>query len=179
LSTSETTYDTQLTAIAEDAESIVQERLNRIFESSSKSDTFTGDDTNEYIFKHYPVTAVTALWKYDEIDAEWDELVEGTDFDGTIVKDYLYKVNDIIFSSKSLYKITYTAGYTTLPIKFKLALKDVFKVLLADNSIGNNDLGIKQITIPSPGGSENIVYSRDDLIDFVLARVMGDRDINV
>lgn len=123
-------HDAFLTSNLELISSVVENYCGRKFASDSYIQTFYKDEyesnrASELLLYHFPVTEITQVLNQDdeeitEYRVHWDS--------GNIKYRDSYGTRKNFFSNTSSIEITYTAGYSTIP----LAIQEVVKLLVAE-----------------------------------------------
>lgn len=181
-----TTYDTLLTDIQSAIEKRVKEYLLRPIESATYTDElYDGSGDECLVLRNFPITAATTIKEYQGLDSNnaetWYTLVQGTDYDRKLLdaEAFAIRMDGYTFAKGDLnYKITYTAGYTSIPDDIQMACKELLKITW-DNSPSNlNRLGF--LSISDSAGSANENLSLDGEIEMKILKKIGHhRAINV
>lgn len=154
LNTTDATRDGILTLII----AAVEEKIKQYCHTDFKQTTYTneyydGDGTPILVVKHFPIISVASL--YDDPDREFgsNSLIQATDYviykEKGIIK--LIQDNDLItltgeFSlGQQNIKITYDAGYTTVPYQIQLAT--IMWSVIQYNNYFNNTPGVSSRTV--------------------------------
>ncbi len=170
IASNDTTKDTDLTDLQSSVEARVKEYLLRDIESTTYTDElYNGSGWGGLVLRQYPVTAVSSISVYEGIGAgnveTWTTLVEHTHYDRKIIPSESYSVlleNYIFTKGIQNYKITYTAGYSTIPSDIQLACKELMKIVYANSPIsGNNRLGFLSVSSNAGGGSQSLSIDPD------------------
>lgn len=138
-----TTVDTQLTEIVSSAISYFQEACNRIFSSTNYTEYYTGNGRAWLYLKNYPITAVSKIEYYNGYS--WVEM----DKTGLVMdNNKIFFPQQILFPYGVNLKITYTAGYTTVPESLKNACLERAKYLYDHSGIegSKNNLGMSSVS---------------------------------
>jgi len=108
--------------ITEESKKISQE-CQRTFHAADYTEYYCGDGSNKLLVDNYPVNSVSGIW--DDTDKEWgsdtqidsDDIIISNRVDGLII------LKDTYFTESDLenIKITYNAGYSTIPTDLELA----------------------------------------------------------
>jgi hypothetical protein len=151
---SSTTQDDVIESLIPKVSALIKTICRRTFVdyvNDARIEVTSGGYGSKLFLKEYPLIAVTAVEQSVDYGLNYTELVEFTDFvvdyeDGTIYADDWPKLING-------YKITYTAGYETLPEDLKLAVADTVTYYLKnDGSVhspkapGTNTVQIEYIT---------------------------------
>ena len=157
-------FYTQINAV----EQRVKEFLNRDLESTTYTEElYDGNGKNKLVLRQFPITVVTSIKRYDGIvsSAEsWYTLVALTDYDRLIIPKESYSIildNGSFAMGIQNYKITYTAGYSTMPEDIQLACKELVKAIYNNSPSGNNQLGFLSVSNSAGGGSQNLNLDKD------------------
>lgn len=164
LKITDNTVDTQLTSLANHVEQRVKSWLNRAIESATFTDEYyNGNGKNYLTLRQFPITAVSAIKVYDGLDnnnAEtWTTLVQGTDYERKILDleaCSVYLDGYTFDKGMQNYKITYTAGYATIPEDIQLACKELLKVTWDNSPLGQNRLGFTSVSDSAGSANENL-----------------------
>lgn len=158
---SSTTQDDAIETIIPKVSQLVKSICKRTFVdyvNDAKIEVSAGGYGSKIFLKEYPVLAVTGVEYSIDYGNTYTELVEFTDYavdqedgtiysipTGTLAGDFPKYVNG--------YKVTYTAGYETLPEDLKIAVLDLVTYYLKnDGSVhspkapGTNSVQIEYIT---------------------------------
>ena len=76
------------------------------------------------------------------------------------------------------FRITYNAGYATLPYDINLACKELVKIALDNSPLGKSYLGVTAISDNTGGSSQNITFE-DDRENKVLQKIEHYKVLNV
>jgi hypothetical protein len=164
-----TNQDAEINAIIPKVSQLVKSFCRRTFVdyvNDSKEEIFSGG-WNKLYLKEYPILSITSVESSTDYGATYTELVEFTDYavdmeDGTIV---CMNVTEFPKYTNG-YKVTYTAGYESLPEDLKLAVLDLVTYYLKnDMSIhspkapGTNSVQIEYITTANlPAHIRRVLY---------------------
>ncbi len=108
----------------------------------------------EYIPKEYPVLSVSSLEYSADFGNTYSALTEFTDFVLRKSTDTIFSLNTNGFpEGVNAYKLTYTAGYETLPLDLKLAVLDLVTYYIKNDAAihsnkapGTNTVQIEYVT---------------------------------
>ena len=159
-------YDELFSLFRKEVEGKVLSRLRRDIFSQSYEELYDGTGTNFLVLNQFPVTAVTKIEEYDGLDSDneevWKELIVGDDYSRKIIKDEvkLYLDGRTFCEGIQNYRITYTAGYTTVPAEIQMVCKKLFKLYYEDYQ---GRLGKVSDSMNASGGNANTTY--DALIE--------------
>lgn len=124
--TADTTYDTILENFIDGVSWEFNKYTNRLLKARDITAYYTGDGSDKLQLPEYPVNSITSI--YIDVDRAFTADTELTDYQfydiGIIVSE------DQAFPNiaKSI-KITYNAGYATIPYDLQMAAKDQIKWL--------------------------------------------------
>lgn len=112
-------HDNEIEALINACYLMLEAYIHHPLKAADYTEYYDGDSTNSLVLRKYPINSVASI--YDDVTREWaaDTLIESTDYvidnEEQIGSVRLFQ-NTIIFSSgvKNI-KITYNAGYTTIP----------------------------------------------------------------
>lgn len=161
LNISGTTYDEILEDMIDSCEAEIEAYLGYPLGSDDFVETLNGEGYNFLHLPHRNVTAVSKLEYYN--GSEWIELVSGVDYDRLIINygSFIY-VDDVIFEKGySNYRVSYTAGYTTVPADLQLAMKRLLKLRWDETPMGRNALGVSSVS-DNGGINSSTSISKDD-----------------
>ncbi len=186
LKITDTTVDTQLTTLTAHVEQRVKTWLNRAIESATYTDEYYNGNGKHYlVLRQFPITAATTIKVYDGLDSNnaeiWTTLVQGTDYERKVLDTEACSVYlDGYTFEKGLqnYKITYTAGYTSIPEDIQLACKELLKVTWDNSPLNQNRLGFTSVS--DSAGSSNQNLTLDGEIEMkILKKIEAHRAYNV
>ncbi len=108
--------------ITEESKTISQE-CGRTFHSADYTEYYCGNGDNELLVANYPINSVSGIW--DDTDREWgddtkidsDDIIISNRIEGVVILKNTYFVK----SGLENIKITYNAGYSTIPTDLELA----------------------------------------------------------
>jgi hypothetical protein len=144
-----TTKPTALIAFQNEAEAKVLDRLKRDLISQTYVEYFDGNGSKSIIPKQYPITAITKIEVYEGLDGNnadvWETWTKGDEYQRALIEDEVQITLDgAIFPKGTLnIRITYVAGYATIPYWAKKACKELFKLYYDRSVYGSNSLGVK------------------------------------
>lgn len=111
-----TTNDTLLTNLITRVSKEIETYCDRIFESASYTEYHNGGGNDKFFTNQYPIITGSGIEVWDDIDWEWGsgDLIDSDDY---MVTDNLYiQLKSLIFvAGINNVKISYTAGYSTIP----------------------------------------------------------------
>ena len=117
----------QLDSFIEIATEQVESYCERIFESTTYTETFIGDGSVTYLTNQYPILSITSLTQTTIATIPVNTTVTGSSLTRTTDGDKYGKIilgpaSEITsYSPGAKYSIVYTAGYATLPPAIKHA----------------------------------------------------------
>jgi hypothetical protein len=113
-----------------EVESKVKSFLNRDLESASYVEIYDGTGESTLVLNQFPVNSVSKVEVYDGIDAlgaeEWDEYSQNEDYERLVIptaKDEIYLIGSMFPQGEQNIRITYNAGYDTIPYEIQQACK--------------------------------------------------------
>lgn len=186
LKIADTSFDTQLTDIQSAVEKRVKEYLGRDIEATTYTDELYGGMGDEcLVLRQFPITAVTAIKRYDGLDGSgteiWTTLVQGTDYERKIIDAEAIAVvldGNTFADGDYNYKITYTAGYSTIPSDIQQACKELLKITWDNSPLSHNRLGF--LSTSNNGGSATENLTLDGEIEMkILKKIERYKAINV
>lgn len=186
LKITDTAQDTNLGVIQNAVEKRVKEFLHRDLESTTyASEIFDGNGLNTLPLRQVPVTAVTTIQYYEGLDSTntetWTTLALGTDYERKIIPtaaDCVILDGYTFVLGLQNYKITYTAGYSTIPYDIEMACKELLKIVYDNSPINQNRLGFLTIS-DSNGGASNGLSLDPDIEMKILKKIQHYKAFNV
>ncbi len=186
LKIADASQDTNLTVIQTAVEKRVKNFLNRDLESATYTDEYyTGKGSNKLVLRQYPITSVASIKRYDGISSGseiWTTLVAYTNYDRLVLDAeacYIYLDNgQFECGVDNNYKITYTAGYSSIPDDIQMACKELLKVVWDNSPINQNRLGFLNASSNAGSGSENLSID-PDIENKILKKIEHYKAINV
>lgn len=155
-----TTQDTAIASIIPKVSQLVKSVCRRTFVdyvNEYKTEVFSGNDESRLLLREYPVLNVTSVEVSIDFGNTYTELVEYTDYvldqeDGSIVA--IASGAESTFAKYiNGYRVTYSAGYETLPDDLKIAVLDLVTYYLKNDASvhspkapGTNSVQIEYIT---------------------------------
>ncbi|RMD70289.1 MAG: hypothetical protein D6822_04380, partial [Cyanobacteria bacterium J149] len=87
------------------------------------NEEYDGTGSNFIFLNQYPVTAITSVERNDGTlsSPSWTTLTEGDDYEPYLTEGYIDFLTRLPETDRHRYRITYTAGYTTIPYDLELA----------------------------------------------------------
>jgi hypothetical protein len=94
------------------------------FESASRTEYKSGDQSHIIFMDHHPITAITSIYDDNDLNYTADTLVASTDYSYVAEQGMIFIKAGYFAKGTNNVKVTYTAGYTsaTIPEDLKLAL---------------------------------------------------------
>lgn len=113
--------DDELEAIRDRVSKIFETYCDRVFDSATYTEYYDGGGRNMLVLKHYPITSITSI--YDDSDWGWgaDYLVASGTYRIKDDRIVMYKTGYTFYDYNQNIKITYVAGYSTVPADLKHA----------------------------------------------------------
>lgn len=150
-----TTQDSIIDALIPKISELVKSICRRTFidyVNDSKTDYFDGGDF--FIPSEYPVLAINSLEYSEDYGQNYTEMVEFTDFLLKKSDETIRPIGNTEFIERpNGYKLTFTAGYETLPVDLKLAVLDLITYYLKNDGAihsnkapGTNSVQIEYVT---------------------------------
>lgn len=153
---SSTNSDSQIDFLIPKVSDLVKNYCRRTFVdyvNDSKSETTSGGYGSKLFLKEYPLIQVISVEFSEDYGQTYTELVEFTDFAIDTEEGTIYKIDGEWTKYINGYKITYTAGYETLPEDLKLAVLDLVKYYMTNDMAvhspkapGTNSVQIEYVT---------------------------------
>ena len=160
-----TNQDTVITALIPQVSSLVKTICRRTFVDyidDAKTEVFSGGSTNyKYYMQEYPVLSVSSVEYSADYGQTYTSLTEYTDYVVDLEDDSLVALpftedpltTTVFTKAINGYKVSYYAGYETLPADLKIAILDLVTYYLKnDGSVhspkapGTNSVQIEYIT---------------------------------
>lgn len=122
--------DTLLTNIANSVETFVENYTGRVFTSTTyTNEEYEGTDSFELKLKNYPIISLSYLGEnenYLENENDWDTI----DAEDYWIDEYsgdrgIIRANFKFAKYPHHYRVTYVAGYATIPEDLKMAIYDI------------------------------------------------------
>lgn len=135
----------QLDSLIEIATEQVESYCERIFESTTYTETFIGDGSTTYLTNQYPIISVTSLSEATIAETPVVTSVTASSLTRTTDGDKFGRLvlgpnsETTSFSAGAKYTIVYTAGYATLPAAIKHATALFMSDLLKPDYGGAQD----------------------------------------
>lgn len=175
--------DTQINDLASAVEKRVLDYLNRNLESATyQNELYNGNGYNWLILDNFPITAITSISVYDGYynNAEvWTTLVLGTNYERKLIEDEKVTLDGYTFVKNTKnYKVTYTAGYTTIPSSIQNACKELLKITWDNSPLNQNRLGFTTVS-DSAGGSSVALTIDPEIESKILKKIEGYRVANI
>lgn len=143
----DTTLDNDLEDLTEEIEESVQEFLGRrLMSDTYTEEVYCGTGLKSLTLKQFPVTSVSSIKQYEYEEEDIWTTLDADDYEEIwIVDECKIVLQDMIFEEGyNNFKITYDAGYTTLPYSIKIALKKLLRLYFDESGLkgSNGTLGI-------------------------------------
>jgi uncharacterized phiE125 gp8 family phage protein len=124
IKTANTDDDTFLTNLITRISDDMERQCHRAFHAATYTQYYKGDGTSKLLLKQYPVNSVASI--YDDVDRVWgaDTAIDAGDISISQECEGLIILKDDIFSESDdieNIKITYNAGYSTIPTDLEFA----------------------------------------------------------
>lgn len=103
---------------------IFEIQCDRVFDSTEHTEYLDGEGREWIRPKHYPITAVTGLWDSTTWDWDDDTLISSDDYKVSNSGRFIKLKARVFYDGSENVKITYTAGYSTIPLDLKMACID-------------------------------------------------------
>lgn len=146
-----TTYDEDLEVFINSAELRVKNYLNSNIVSTQYMELLDGNNSSHLILSYIPIISIDKIEAYE--DKVWKELVSNVDYyRKEIIDNELFLDGYYFVEGTKNYRITYTAGYEEIPYDIILACKELVKLYFDDSPLGNNRLGLSNISDSISGG---------------------------
>lgn len=134
-------HDTLLTRLVTKMSIHAQTYCGRLFTAQDYTEYYDGDGSQELFVRNYPINSVASI--YDDTDREYDsdDLIDSDDI---IIQgdDYCFgkvELEDGWFDpGRKNIKITYNAGYSTVPADLEYAVQCLMMAAFLENTAGIN-----------------------------------------
>lgn len=157
----DTKYDSELTSFILSVENRVKNFLNSEILARDYIELYSGNDSSYLSLNKIPIISVSKVEKYDIGTKTWGELLLNVDYYRMEIIDNLLFLEGYMFEMGEYnYRITYRAGYETVPDLIKHACKELVKLYYDDSPYGNNRLGLVNIN-DGISGSQNYSIDRE------------------
>lgn len=178
------TITNNLTPLISSAEKKVKEYLNRDIEATTyTSEIYNGSGCNELMLRQTPVTAVTTIEYYEGYDSgeDWYALTLGTDYERKIIPT---QANSVILDGYEFvegvqnYRVTYTAGYSTVPADIQQACKELVALYWNASPMKNNWIGLQTANNNAGSATQNLTIDTE-AEQKILNKIAHHRAVNV
>jgi hypothetical protein len=173
--------DDFLQDLIDEVEEWLKTYLGRELESAEYIEKYDGDGTKELITKQSPITEFTKLEIYSGFlngSEIWNEWTQGIHFNRMVIKDVLLYIDGTVFPKGiQNIRLTYTAGYTSIPKEIKLRAKELL-VIVYNETRGMRSIGVSSTT-KSGGGINDIISIDSQAVNAVLRKLDSYRSMNV
>lgn len=178
------TYDEELQNIINAVETKVEQFLNRNLLAQNYVEYYDGSGSELLILRNIPVNSITKIEYYEgrvnNVDV-WTEWTQDNQYSRLLIpkeKHGIILEGGIFIKGIQNFRITYNAGYTTLPYDINLACKELVKIALDNSPLGKSYLGVTAISDNTGGSSQNITFE-DDRENKVLQKIEHYKVLNV
>lgn len=178
------TYDEELQNIINAVETKVEQFLNRNLLAQNYVEYYDGSGSELLILRNIPVNSITKIEYYEgrvnNVDV-WTEWTQDNQYSRLLIpkeKHGIILEGGIFIKGIQNFRITYNAGYTTLPYDINLACKELVKIALDNSPLGKSYLGVTAISDNTGGNSQNITFE-DDRENKVLQKIEHYKVLNV
>lgn len=153
-----TNQDTVISSLLPQVSALVKNICSRTFVdyvTDFKTEISKGSANNRIMLYETPITDVSKVEFSDDYGATYTELVEFTDFVVDIDSDIVEIISTpyVNYIKTNAFRITYNAGYETIPVDLKLAVADLINYYVRNDSaihsqkaVGSNTVQIEYIT---------------------------------
>ena len=160
--TTTTGDDPLLTSLVTEVSAFVENTINRKILTATYTETYRGTGGSRFMLRNYPIQAIASIgWAGSLITTQADIVgsTAGVCTDGRSV---------ILIGSRMPYnqpvRVTYTAGYDTVPADLALAVTE----LVGEAYTSRSHIGE---TSHSSGGATTVAFSREAMHKAILARL--------
>lgn len=178
------TYDEELQNIINAVETKVEQFLNRNLLAQDYVEYYDGSGSELLILRNIPVNSVSKIEYYEgrinNVDI-WTEWTQDNQYSRLLIpkeKHGIILEGGIFIKGIQNFRITYNAGYATLPYDINLACKELVKIALDNSPLGKSYLGVTAISDNTGGSSQNITFE-DDRENKVLQKIEHYKVLNV
>jgi hypothetical protein len=167
---SDTTRDAQVTTMIDGISTRFETYCDRKFNSATYTQYYDSDGSTHLYLDQYPITTISGIW--NDTAWTWDST--------TLISGTTYRIVDnqgVVFrygpaSGSQSIKITYTAGYTTIPDDLVEACSQEVSDLWKDSTKSTGTLKSKtlpdgSVTYGEGGGSTNTTPFRATTMDIL------------
>lgn len=128
----DTKYDNELLSFILSVENRIKNFLNSEILAQNYTELYNGNDSSYLSLYKIPIISVNKIEKYDTGTKTWIELLLNVDYYRMEIIDNLLFLDGYMFETGVYnYRVTYRAGYETIPDLIKHACKELVKVLIA------------------------------------------------
>jgi hypothetical protein len=162
-----TSQDDQLDVIIPAVSAMVKTICRQSFVDytvTSKEMIFDGG-TDKFILEESPIIAVSSVEFSDDYGQNYVTLTQYTDYVVVPAQSAIKSISPSFNYALNGYRVTYTAGYETLPIDLKLAVFDLITYYLKNESQVNSTMG-------ATAGSLQIEYIKSTSLPIHIRRVL-------
>lgn len=180
------TITNNFTPLINAVEKRVKDFLHRDIETATYTDEiYDGSGNNSLVLRQFPITSIASVKVYEGIGAgnveTWTTLVEHTDYDRLIipVEAHLFYLDGYRFVRQfQNYKVTYVAGYSSIPDDIQLACKKLVALYWNESPQKNNSIGLTNIN-NNAGGSVSTLNIQEDAETRILKSIEHHKANNV
>lgn len=134
-----------------EVEAKVKSFLNRDLEVTSYVEVYDGTGESNLVLNQFPINSVSKVEVYDGLDSlgaeEWDEYIQNDDYERLVIttsKDEIYLIGSMFPQGEQNIRITYSAGYSTIPYEIQQACKKLMLLYYGEvkktKSIGKSSI---------------------------------------
>jgi len=116
---SDAAVDDELESISERISKIFETFCDRTFTETTWTEYYDGGGKNILVLDHYPIISITSI--YDDSDWGWGAtyLVDSDNYMIKNDREVVYKSGYVFYDYIQNVKVTYVAGYSTIPADLK------------------------------------------------------------
>lgn len=157
------TKDNLIESLIDSCSTFIESYCQRQFKSRSRVEYYSGDGhSNKLIPKYYPIISITSI--YDDTSRGYgaDYLMDPDDY--TVLDNRIIAFGTGVFSfGYNNIKLTYIAGYATIPFDLKQAAIELVAMKVREGEIG----GILGLTSKSDQQGFSFTYKDIDILQSV------------
>lgn len=111
-----------------EVEAKVKSFLNRDLDVLAYTEVYDGTGDNKLVLNQFPINSISKVEVYDGLDSlgseVWDEYIQNDDYERLVIDDSLiYLIGSMFPEGEQNIRITYNAGYSTIPYEVQQACK--------------------------------------------------------
>lgn len=139
-----TTEDTKYEDYINAASWYLKQALDRPIKAQAVTEYHDGVGSDRIFLKHYPVMSVASLYSDPDYNFDASHLIAAADYQTYTDEGYIVLVSDAFDIGPRVIKITYRAGWDTIPYEIKLAGLEYAALLY--EKFKNHRIGLTSVT---------------------------------